>query len=61
MTEHAMSEPSMTEPPIDPSTRPAEEKLQDAVATERLETDPDQEPNAPNQEPEQEIVGPTGD
>jgi hypothetical protein len=45
----------MTESARPPATG-SEEKLEDARAHERLETDPEQEPNAPNREHQQEFV-----
>lgn len=47
----------MTSTPTPPST--GDEKVpQDPAAKERLDTDPAAEPNAPNREPETEVVGP---
>ena len=46
----------MTEHPIDDSTAPAGEKLEDPLARERLDKDAREEPNAPNREPTSEPV-----
>ena len=47
----------MTSTPMPPST--GDEKVpQDPHEKERLDTDPAQEPNAPNREPDTEVVGP---
>jgi hypothetical protein len=46
----------MTEHGITPSTGVGEEKREDAQAADRIDTDPEQEANAPNREHQQEFV-----
>jgi hypothetical protein len=46
----------MTDSALPPTTSLDEEDIEDAQAHERIETDPEQEPNAPNREHQQEFV-----